>query len=250
MSYRVAGAALAVMLATGAAAQQLVEDSQRRDALRRYRAGQELLYAEGWEKAAVEFRAAIDLDPLLTLAHYGLGQASMGLKNYQAAIRAFIGCRDAFQTIAKLQTSNKMAVDRMREDELRELRDSLRLIQSGAIKYVNPITFDRLQARIRDLEKMRQRDSAGEFQTPAEVSLALGSAYFRSGALEDAEREWKAAIEVNPKLGEAHNNLAVVCMMTGRLDQAEQEVKLAEKSGFKVHPQFKQDLKERRAKSQ
>lgn len=248
MSYRVAGAALAVMLATGAAAQQLAEEGDRREARRHYRAGQELLYAEAWEKAAAEFQAAIRLDPLLTLAYYGLGQANMGLKNYPAAIRAFIGCREAFHNIAKLQTSNKLAVDRLRDDELRELRDSLSLIQgsSSAIKYINPLTLERLQSRIRDLEKERQRPSTRPFQTPAEVSLALGSAYFRSGALEDAEREYRAAIDVNPKLGEAHNNLAVVCMMTGRLDEAEQEVKLAEKSGFKVHPQFKQDLKARR----
>jgi len=32
----------------------------------------------------------------------------------------------------------------------------------------------------------------------------------------DAEREYRAAIAVNGKLGEAHNNLAVVLLLTGR----------------------------------
>ena len=52
-------------------------------------------------------------------------------------------------------------------------------------------------------------------------------------------------IDANPKLGEAHNNLAVIYMQTGRFDEALQELTLAEKAGFRVNPQFKADLKER-----
>jgi Flp pilus assembly protein TadD len=64
----------------------------------------------------------------------------------------------------------------------------------------------------------------------------------------DAEREYRAALAVDPKLGEAHNNLAVVCMLTGRYGEAEQEIKAAEKSGFKVNPQLKEDLKKASAR--
>ena len=46
-----------------------------------------------------------------------------------------------------------------------------------------------------------------------------------------------------PKLGEAHNNLAVVLMLTKRYPEATEELKAAEAAGFKVNPQFKEDLK-------
>jgi len=81
---------------------------------------------------------------------------------------------------------------------------------------------------------------------PAFVSLALGSAYFRAERMADAEREYKAAVDADSKAGEAHNNLAVVFMLTGRLDAAVKEVDLAEKSGFRVNPEFKKDLADRR----
>jgi Tfp pilus assembly protein PilF len=71
----------------------------------------------------------------------------------------------------------------------------------------------------------------------------LGSAYFRNGAMADAEREYRAAIAVDPKVGEAHSNRAVVCMMTGRIAEANQQVAAAEKAGFRVNPQLKADLK-------
>jgi Flp pilus assembly protein TadD len=81
---------------------------------------------------------------------------------------------------------------------------------------------------------------------PAYVSTALGSAYFRMGNLAGAEKEYKAAIEADGKAGEAYSNLAVVYMETGRLDDAEKSIKAAEKVGFKVHPQLKEEIKNRR----
>jgi tetratricopeptide (TPR) repeat protein len=191
---------------------------------------------------------AIDLDPLLTLAHYGLGQAYMGLKEYRSAIRAYSGCREAFRTLHSLAATNRIAVERRRDDEIRELEDNLMSMESGRVKGVNPVTRSRMQDRIRDLEKNRNQGLTGveEFRTPSEVSLAIGSAYFRAGDLAEAETSYLAAIAGNPRMGEAHNNLAVIHMINGRLDEAEKEVRLAEQAGFKVNPMFKDDLRKRR----
>ena len=100
-----------------------------------------------------------------------------------------------------------------------------------------------LALRIQALKDAKHRAIGGAEPTPAWLSLALGSAYFRTDALPDAEREYRAAIDVDPRLGEAHNNLAVVCMLSGRYAEADAEVKAAEKAGFKVNPQLKDDLK-------
>ena len=53
-----------------------------------------------------------------------------------------------------------------------------------------------LQNVRRDVQENMQRGNNMSIETsvPAWVSLALGSAYFRSGQLADAEREYKAAI--------------------------------------------------------
>ena len=77
------------------------------------------------------------------------------------------------------------------------------------------------------------------------MSLSLGSAYFRSGKMADAEREYKAAIAVDSRFGEAHNNLAVVYLETNRLAEAEAALKDAKKAGFKVNPQLEQAIKDK-----
>ncbi len=201
----VLGLVLTLTLATGAAASaQLVDDISHNNALTHYRLGEGLFRDEQFAKAADEFQIAVKLDPLLTIAHYELGQSYMALHRYQEAIRSYIGCRAAIATGRDAMTA-------------------------------------RLEHRISDLERTKQRDITA-FETPAEVSLALGSAYFRSGDLPSAEREWKAAIAVNSRLGEAHNNLAALYAMTGRKQQAQESVKQAERSGYQVNPRLKSDI--------
>ena len=205
-----------------------------------------LFYAEDLTGAEREFRAAIKLDPLLVLAHYSLGQTYMGMKRFPEAVTAFVACRQAYLDISSAQASTSVRADQRYDEEIRELRDSVRTIRSGVLKLQQPeITIIKLENRINDLENAKRRASAGAGEVPAEFSLALGSAYFRSGALADAQREYEAALKVNPRFGEAHNNLAVVLMLQGHLPEAEAHMKSAVKAGFPVNPQFKADLEKR-----
>ena len=241
---RIAVLVFALLIATiSTASAQVVDELTRRQALQHYRTGVELMQTERYERAAAEFSDAVALDPLLTLAHYGLGQANMALKRYASAVQAFVACRDAYRSIADLRQRDAAESGRLETDEINELRDSLRRVQSGQVS-VNAGTAFRMQQRLEELETLRRGRNFGEaFQVPAELSLALGSAYFRAGHLMDAEREWRAATAVNAKLGEAHNNLAALYAMTGKKKEAEEAVKAAERARFRVNPQLKEDIR-------
>src|SRR5262245_36736144 len=228
---------------TNRASAQLVDDISHVNALTHYRLGEELFHDEQFAKAAEEFQIAIKFDPLLTIAHYELGQSYMALRQYQEAIRAYVACRTAFESMASMLARNDFVVDQRRDDEIRELRDTIGEVRSGHIKVATgrDAMIARLEHRISELERTKQRSNVA-FETPAELSLALGSAYFRSGDRLSAEREWKAAVAANNRLGEAHNILAALYAMTGRRQQAEDAVKEAEKSGYQVNPQLKSDI--------
>jgi tetratricopeptide (TPR) repeat protein len=179
----------------------------------------------------------------------GRGRQVSGPRLRAGEVRA--RCREAYQKIFDLRQSNVASIDRRADQEIRELKDTIAALQSGRVKAMGGAagTVDsrvaQLEARIRDLQRMRQMDT-GKFESPAEVSLALGSAHFRNGSAADAEREWQAAVAANPKLGEAHNNLAVIYLQTGRIAEAEEAVNLAKKAGFRVNPQLEKDIKARR----
>lgn len=69
--------AFASLLALGPPlAGEPTEERTRRQALLHFRAGQEAFFSEAFEKAEREFQAAITLDPLLVMAHYGLARST------------------------------------------------------------------------------------------------------------------------------------------------------------------------------
>ena len=239
-----------VLLAGGGVTPQAQEPNQKL-AVSHLRLGQDALRAEHFDDAERAFKQAIELDPILELAHYGLGQTYMATKRYVEAVRAYTGAREAFHRAVGDQITNRVEAETRLDDQIRALRDQRRAIESGRLRTTSGTNVTSVLAQIEDqirqLEGMRRRDRATTPPTPPYISVALGSAFFRTSAFADAEREWRAAVQVDPKLGEAHNNLAVVLMLTGRLDEAEREVELAEKNGHRVSDAFKADLTARKA---
>lgn len=214
-------------------------------AQRHYKAGVERMRAEKWEEAALEFRSAVEIDPLMALAHYNLGQCRMAQKRFVEAVEAYQDSRTAFEKLGTLSAKERDRRDRARRDEINDLKNDLTRVHTLKVGSTEQYRL-RIEDRIRNLEAMESRELPQNSRVPGEVMLALGSAYFRQDKLADAEREYREAVRVNRKLGAAHNNLAVILLLTGRLEEAETETKLAERNGYKVSPRFKDDLKRAR----
>src|SRR5262249_17460837 len=230
-----------------------VSDRDKHDALDHYRAGEQALHGERFDVAEREFRNAVKLDALLHLAHYGLGQVFMQTKRYPLAVLAYIDARAAFRAASAQTLEDDVAYERQIDEQIRALEavrrsfDPNERSSPGKPKVVDPnATLQRIDGQIAQLRSHRRRNPDRPAEVPAWISLALGSAYFRSEKIDEAEREYREAVRVDGSVGEAHNNLAVVLMLTGRYDEADREMRAAEKAGFRVNPQFKDDLKARR----
>jgi tetratricopeptide (TPR) repeat protein len=251
MRTQLATALAALMLAGVAPAASAQMKPERERARIQYRVGWENMRAEAWEKAAKSFQEAVDLDQSYELAYYMLGRANMALRKYVDAISAYSKCADLYRAQAGRQFSNAQEAQRARSNMLTELDDMIRQVQAA------PPTA-RTQDQMRQLMERRQRIqdavSGGypltlESSVPPWVSLALGSAYFRAEKFADAEREYKATIAADSRAGEAHNNLAVVYLETGRYEEADKAVKAAEKAGFRVNPMLKEDIAKKKSGS-
>ena len=167
----------------------------------------------------------------------------MGLRRYTSAIQAFNGCIEASRQLHHLRQRDRVATDRAIDEEIRELKDSVRRVASGQVRVGQPqIKQTQLEQRIQELERSRSTLSSN-FEVPATVLLSLGSAHFRNGDRTAAEEQWSEAVRINSKLGEAWNNLAVIHLGAGRKKEAEDAVKNAERAGFRVNPRLKDDIK-------
>ncbi len=233
-----------VALMSGTAAAQT---SMERERARPYvRTAWEFMRNEAWPDAAKSFQQAIETDREFEDAYYGLGLAQMRMKKYAEAIAAYVKCRDLYRAQAGKKFTNTQDAQRYRQDRLTEIDEQIR--------------HDANRAPVPDLAGPRSPTSGSAppdsglhlhgAATSASKTLSLRSSRWLSGAPTsgpnsslDAEREYKAAIAADPKKGEAYSNLAVVYLQTGRYKEADDAVKSAEKAGYKVHPQLKQDIK-------
>jgi tetratricopeptide (TPR) repeat protein len=221
----------------------LAAQVDREEARRHYQAGETLMLEEAFEAAVREFQTAVTLDPDYTLAHYGLGQALMAQRRHAEALDAFTAARDVIIRQSHQDQRDMADVERRRRDEINELEDTLQNVRSGKMKVEDTFRLELpIEERLRVLRDAEQRGVENVVRIPAELSLALGSAHFRMGQIEAAEENYRAAIKARPGLGAAHNNLAVICMMTDRYEEAKREIRAAEETGFIVSPLFKADL--------
>jgi tetratricopeptide (TPR) repeat protein len=246
MSVIVKRSLLFLMIAVGSSsisAWQLSERDQHA-ASQHFKRGMESLLAEKYDVAETEFKAAVAIDSLYDAAFYGLGQVYMATRRYPHALKAYLDSREAFKRATAAETLAGTESDRRLRDQIQALKDNERnLMRLGGQNPNAQQTVDQIREQIQQLESRKSRSSnAAPPPVPAGLSMAIGSAYFRLNDLANAEKEYKAAIEVNPNFGEAHSNLAVVYLVTGRVAEAETEVKAAEKAGFRVNPKLKDDI--------
>ena len=218
-----------------ATAQVMPSEPNRRAAIERFWTGQELLQAERWESAAIEFRGAIALNPLLTDAHYGLGESQMGLRRYTSAALAFQACLEAARRVHTLREKARVETDRQIWEEVDQIRDTIRRRRDSGLR------SRQLDQYVSTL--LRNRSSLGlPFEPPAPVLLALGSAHFRNGDRVRAEYYWREATRIDDELGEAWNNLAAVYAATTRRAEAVDAVARAERAGYRVNPRLKEEI--------
>ena len=246
MPIRILAACLTIPLLGPVAAAQIAETMRDR-ARPSYETGLEQMRQESFDAAATSFQAAINIDPSFEMAHYMLGRLRLMQRNYVASVQSLVKARDLFARQATERFTNKQEADSRRRGMINDMTNEISRLQQRPQTPQVQEQIRQYTERRRQLQDLdRQVGLMPDQAVPGFVSLSLGSAYFRTGNLTEAEREYRAAISADPRMGEAHNNLAVVYMETGRLDQAENALRAAERAGLKVSPALKDEIKKRR----
>jgi tetratricopeptide (TPR) repeat protein len=227
---------------TGPAASIDVKRAQQHD-----HDGWKALDAGHPDAAVSAFQAALQINPAYADALHGLGKANMALQRYPDAVSALERCRDAYRHRGSADAERRLIEDGSRQTQIDKLKQELARAQQNADQTIGSNTYlASLRQQIHALESVRDPGPVvgEEGEVPPFISLALGSAYFRVDRLKDAERLFRDAITADPKFGEAHSNLALVCLVTDRAKEADEHIRLAEEAGFKVNPELKRRVRE------
>lgn len=222
-----------------------------------YEEGLEQLRQESFDAAAKSFEAAVAIDGTFDMAYYMLGRAHLARKQYAAAVYALEKCRSLHQAEATRGFADKQEGQRLRRERIAELDQLINDTQAAAARPENATRRFSMLEQVRQYEERKRQiqdldrndDLSPARLVPAFVSLSLGSAYFRSGKLAEAETAYLAALGADGKVAEAHNNLAVVYLETGRIAEAERAIAAAERLGLRVLPALKEEVARRKRKS-
>lgn len=245
----------AVLLVALCSAPVLAQPANVRDrANRPYEEGLAQLREEAFDAAAKSFEAAVAIDATFDMAYYMLGRTHLARKQYAAAVFALERCRSLHQADATRSFANKQEGQRLRRERIAELDQLINDTQAAASRPENATRRSSMLEQVRQFQERKRQiqdldrsdDLSPARAVPAFVSLSLGSAYFRSGRLADAESAYLAALGADPKVAEAHNNLAVVYLETGRIDDAQRSIDAAERLGFRVQPALKEEVARRK----
>ena len=93
------------------------------------------------------------------------------------------------------------------------------------------LQLDRLEEAERELRRALEMDPR-----MADAWTNLGSLLLRREAFEESMEASRKALELNPKFAMACNNLALALLALGRVDEAREEAARAKEMGYPVHP--------------
>lgn len=235
---------MSVVALSGASAQTRIDRERARI---QNQLGWDEMRAEAWERAARSFQNAIDIDAGFEIPYYGLGRANMALRQFAAAVTAYEKCRELYRAQAGRVFTNQQEAQRYRRDRILEIDEQVRQVQTMPPSAATADLMRQLQNQRRDIQDSIQRgnDFTIDANVPPYVSLALGSAYFRSGQLSAAEQEYKATIAADSRSGEAYSNLAVVYLETARYAEAAAALQSAKQAGFRVNAELEKAIREK-----
>jgi tetratricopeptide (TPR) repeat protein len=241
-------ALMSLLVLSAPLAAQTLTNAERDRARTHNRMGWDALRAEQYPAAIKSFQAAIDIRPDYEYAYYGLGRAYLASRRFVEAITVLERCRDLYKAQGSKQFSSIQDAQRHREDRVLEIDEQIRLLRTGPQTVATQDLARQYDTIKRDLQEAIRRNQGLTIDAtvPPFVLLSLGSAYFRGNRPTDAEREYRAAIDADPRLGEAHNNLAVVYLQSGKFEDASRSLASAKKAGFKVNPELEKAIKEKR----
>ena len=145
------------------------------------------------DEALVEAQTAVRLDPKNTQARQILGSVYFSSENYEAAVPEL---EQVFRLAPNFDSAYLLGITYLRLKQLERAR----------------LLFDEIQLTVRTRK--------------ADIHILFGQAFEQTGYAAEAEREFKAAIAVEPQVAKAHFYLGFVILQHGgseRLPEAGKE---------------------------
>ena len=202
------------------------------------------------DKAEKKLLEALAIMPEHADAYYLMAQIQLKRKEFSQALASITAAEKNYATIAKFHTfTHQQYLDQLRQQRqgLQEQLDQIRerLSQMPASSHGRSDYEKSTQAITRTIQQIDTRLNSPippTFEIPAGYFYIHGNVLYRLGMLVDAAAQYQEAIRIDPNLGNAYNNLALVSFSLGKYQEALDCLLRAEAAWVKINPDFRRAL--------
>ena len=237
--------------------QRLIERFRRANPL--YLDGARQFAKGNLDKAEKKLLEALKIMPEHADACYVMAQVHLKRKAFPEALAAIAAAEKNYLANTRLHTfTYQDYLDKLR-DQKQGLEDRRTQVQEALTRWpISTSNPDPLRDRLEnELHTLTQNISTIDsrlcspipptFEVPADYYYIHGNVLFQMGSALEATGQYHEAIRLDPRHGNAFNNLALVLFSMGKYREALDFLQQAEAAGVKVNPDFKKAVEARAA---
>lgn len=186
----------------------------------------------------------------LSLISYNQGDTEKSLEYIEKA-------KENYKYIIKLKINREQMHILQLQDRKAELQETQKRIEQKLPKVTGNTEasrreksklqgeMGRIEGMIGDIDAELRRPmptvQKGE-EIPADYFYRHGNVFFKLKRYQEAREQYHEAVKIEPKHGDAYNNLANLSYIDKQYQKALDYLNLAEKYGAKIHPEFKKAI--------
>jgi len=210
-----------------------------------YEKGKKHFLNEEYKEAEKELKKCIKRMPEHSGAYFFLSQISDKKGNLDKSLEQIEKAKENFANMTKIKTNiEQLYIFELREqksqkeERIRELRMSLPNVapqDRGAVEGA----IGAIEGEIGTINSRLTTPIPSPEEIPADLFYFHGNIFFKLRKFEEAYAQYQEAIRINPKYGDAYNNLANLYYISKQYEKALECLNQAEASGTEVNPEFK-----------
>jgi len=215
-------------------------------------------FLEGnYKKGEKELRSCLKKMPEHADASFYLSLISYNQGDIEKSLEYMEKAKENYKYIIKLKINREQMRIIQLQDRKTELEETQKRIEQRIPKITGNTEASRrekskLQSEMGKIEGMIGQIDAelrrpmptvqkGE-EIPADYFYRHGNIFFKLKRYQDAREQYHEAVKIEPKHGDAYNNLANLSYIDKQYQKALDYLNLAEKYGAKIHPEFKKAI--------
>jgi len=199
-------------------------------------------------KARKEFQDVVERMSEHADAYFFLSQISYKEGKIDEALEEIQKAKDNYRFIAKMKINmHQIMINQLREqqDDIEERLNAMReaaAVATGTQKSKLSAEVTKLEGQKNTIVNRLNEPVPEEEETPSDYFYFHGNIFVKQKKYQEAHDQYMEAVRINPKHGDAYNNLASLYYMVKKYSQAMEYLKLAEENGAQVNPKFKEEL--------